>query len=362
MDAIRVGVIGCGNISQQYFDGASQYAALDIIACADLNDDAARQKAEENGISALSVNDLLKNDELDLIINLTIPRVHADVSKQILSADKHVHSEKPLGTDLDEARGILSLAAEKGLRVGCAPDTFLGAGQQTSRKMLDDGWIGEPLTGTAMMMSPGPEAWHPNPSIFFDIGAGPMLDMGPYYITALINLLGPVKSVTARTSRARGTRFAAQLGNQPFPVNVDTHYSGILEFVSGPLITLIMSFDVKRHRHRPIELYGSLGSLLVPDPNTFDNPVRIFIPGNDDFQPSAFTHNVGYKRSVGAADMIQAITSNRAHRCNGELALHALEVMLAFEASSTSGQVHIIESSCERPAALPMGLMPGVLD
>ena len=363
---IGVGIIGCGNISQAYFDGAKVFEVLEIVSCADVNMDAARAKGEENQCPAQSVTDLLGNPDVDLVINLTIPAVHAEVSLQALQAGKHVHCEKPLAVDLADGKAVLDLAAEKGLLVGCAPDTFLGAGLQTSRKVVDDGWIGRVTSGTAFMMSSGPESWHPNPTFFYQYGAGPMFDMGPYYIAALVHLLGPIRQVSAITSRAHTERIATckeQFG-KVLPVEIPTHYSGSLGFHSGATVSITISFDVHRHGHSPIELYGTEGSLKVPDPNTFGGPVSVWTPGSTEWHDLALSHRYASNmRSIGAADLAYAILSDgkHQHRTSGALAYHALEVMHAFEKSSATGQHIAITSRPPQPAPLPLGLIEGRL-
>lgn len=362
---IGIGIIGCGNISQAYFNAAKTFEVLELVGCADINMDAAKAKAEENQCLAQSVEELLANDKVDLVINLTIPAVHAEVSLQALKAGKHVHCEKPLAVHLKDAKAVLDLAKEKGLLVGCAPDTFFGAGLQTCRKVVDDGWLGKVCSGTATMLGCGPEGWHPNPAFFYQEGAGPMFDMGPYYVTALIHLLGPIKSVSAITSKAREVRLAtseARFGEE-LPVDVPTHYSGSLVFHSGTVISMTISFDVLAHDHHPIELYGTLGSMQVPDPNTFGGPVRVNTPTSGEWKDIALSHPYADNmRSIGAADMAMAILNGREHRASGELAYHALEVMHAFEASSESGQRIDLESCPKQPEALPLGLVQGRLD
>ena len=363
---VRVGIIGCGHISQAYFNGAKLFEILEIVACADLNHEAASAKAKENGCEAQTVDELLDNPEIDLVINLTVPAVHAEVSIAALNAGKHVHCEKPLAVNLEDAKKVLDIADARKLLVGCAPDTFLGAGLQTARKMLDDGWIGDVFSGTAFMMSRGPESGHPNPAFFYEIGGGPMFDMGPYYITALIHLLGPVKEIVGVTSRAFESRTATckeQFG-KILPVSVPTHYSGSLVFHSGVTITLTISFDVHRHGHCPIELYGSEGSLKVPDPNTFGGPLEIWTTAADDWREQALCYP--YKentRGIGAADLAYAILGDggHRHRSSGELAYHALEVMHAFEKSSYLKETIAIESKPQQPVPLPLGLIKGRL-
>jgi len=362
---LRVGILGCGNISQAYFNGAKLFRAIRVTACADINMEAARTKAAENGVAAVTVDELLASSEVDIVVNLTIPAVHAEMSLRALRAGKHVYSEKPFAIELKDSAEILRVAKETGLRAGSAPDTFLGGGMQTCRKLIDDNWIGRPIAGTAFMLNSGPESWHPNPSFFYQYGGGPMLDMGPYYITALVNLLGPARSVTAVTSKAREVRMATgeKTFGQQLKVDVPTHNSGTVVFENGAVITVVISFDVKRHNHPPIEIYGLEGSLRAPDPNTFGGPVMVYRPGNEDWQSMPFTHGyITNSRGMGVADMAHAIRSGRPHRCSGELAHHVLEIMNAFDKSSAAGKRIDLESTCARPAAFPLGLPPTLLD
>jgi predicted dehydrogenase len=364
MKTLRIGMVGCGNISTAYFKNAARLPQIEIVAVADLNRERAEAVAEEQNIQAYEVDELLLAADVELILNLTIPSAHAEVALKALKAGKHTFSEKPFGVNLTEAGEILKMAEEKGLKVGCAPDTFLGGGQQTARKALDDGWIGQPLSGTVFLMSGGPEKWHPNPDFFYQAGGGPLFDMGPYYITSLVNLLGPVKNVTAKVSKGFETRTAGHehhLGRQ-IPVDVPTFNAGILEFKSGVIVTAVISFDCQGHSHRPIEIYGTEGSLHVPDPNTFGGPVNLKRAGGDWKElPLTHSYNENY-RSLGCADMASALLSGRPHRANGELAYHVLEVMCAFESSSKQQSPVEIRSLCPRPAALPTGLFEGLLD
>ncbi|NQU41268.1 MAG: Gfo/Idh/MocA family oxidoreductase [Lentisphaerae bacterium] len=362
---IGVGIIGCGNISQAYFNGAKAFEVLEMVACADIKPSVARAKAAENGCQFQTVKQLLANKDVDMVINLTLPAVHAEVSLAALKAGKHVHGEKPLAVHLEDGQAVLELAAKKGLLVGSAPDTFLGAGLQTCRKLVDDGWMGRVVGGTAFMMSRGPESWHPNPAFFYLEGAGPMFDMGPYYMTALVHLLGPVKRVSAITTRAFRERIATckEHFGEMLPVEVPTHCSGALEFHSGAVVSVTISFDVHKHSHSPIELYGTEGSLRVPDPNTFGGPVELFTPTTNAWQPQALSH--GYAdnmRSIGAADMAYAILGKRTHRASGDLAYHVLEIMHAFEKSSDTKKHVMIKSKPTQPTALPLGLIHGRLD
>lgn len=362
---IKAGIIGCGNICQAYFRASKRLDIFEIKSCADINMDAALVKAEENGVLAVTVEELLADPEIQIVINLTIPQAHAAVNLQVLEAGKHVHCEKPFAVTREEGLEVLALAKKKGLMTGCAPDTFFGGGLQTCRKLIDDNWIGRPVAGTAFMNIHGHEHWHPNPGFYYLQGGGPVFDMAPYYLTALIHLLGPIKRVSAICGRAFNERIATSEGakGQILPVEVNTHISGTLEFGNGAIITLVMSFDVWRHSNHPIEIHGTGGSLKVPDPNTFDGDIFVHRPGSDDWESVPYTH--GYTdnmRSIGVADMAYAIQSGRANRCNGELAYHVLDVMHAFDESSNSGKHVLIESTCAQPAALPMDLPEGQLD
>jgi len=312
----------------------------------------------------MSVKQLLADPTIEIVVNLTVPLAHVEVGLQAIEAGKHVHSEKPLGVRASEGRKLLDAAAARRLRVGCAPDTFLGGAHQTCRKLVDDGAIGSPLAATAFFMCPGHENWHPNPAFYYLRGGGPMLDMGPYYITALVNLLGPVEQVAGMTARARDERTIASepLAGQTMTVEVPTHVAGTMRFVSGAVVTIAMSFDVPQHRHAPIELYGSESTLLVPDPNRFGGSIEIGRHKSWSERPVQHLYADGNYRSIGVADLAHAIRANRPHRASGELAYHVLEVMEAFQISSERGKHVAIESRPPRPAMLPTDLDYGQLD
>jgi len=365
MKPVKVGVIGCGNISAAYLKAAKTFAVLDIVALADLNPEASAARAAEFDIPARSVDATLADREIEIILNLTIPKAHVEVGLRALEAGKHVHSEKPLGVTVAEARKLVEAAKAKGLRIGSAPDTFMSGAQQRARKCVDDGAIGRPVGGAAFFMCPGHERWHPSPAFYYLAGGGPMLDMGPYYVTALVNLLGPVEKVVGVATRTRAERVIASkpLKGDHIPVEVATHVAGVLQFVNGAAVSVTMSFDVLSHKHVPIEIYGEAGSLIVPDPNNFDGQVELSTVRNK-------WRNVATKRpyadanyrSLGLADMAQAIRSGRPHRASGELAFHTLEVMEAFQVSSDTGAAVTISSRPERPAAMPEKLKKGRLD
>ena len=366
VDKTRIGLIGCGNISPAYLKWCRTFEILDLVACADLDVDLARARAAEFEVAkGCTVAELLADADIEIVVNLTVPGVHAQVNEQILQAGKNVHTEKPFAVAKAEGKAVLDLARAKGLRTGGAPDTFLGGGLQTCRKLIDDGWIGEPVAATAFMAGRGPEGWHPNPDFFYKAGGGPMFDMGPYYLTALVSLLGPVRRVTgsARASFAQRviTNPEKRTGDK-IDVDIPTHIAGVMDFASGPVGTILTSFDVWGHNLPRIEIYGSEGSLSVPDPNTFGGPVRLRRGGQDDWKEVPLTHSTDVGRGIGVADMAYGLRSGRPHRSSGELAYHVLELMHAFHEASESGAHVLIESQVERPAALPMGLLAGRLD
>jgi predicted dehydrogenase len=360
-----IGLIGAGNISSQYLTAVSAFPILSVKGIADLNMDAARARAAEFAVPAKTVAELLADPAVDIIVNLTVPKAHVEVGLQAVAAGKHVHSEKPLGITVAEARRLVDAAKAKGVRIGSAPDTFLGGGHQTCRKLIDDGAIGQVVGGTAFFGTAGHERWHPSPAFYYLQGGGPVLDMGPYYITALVNLLGPVRSVAAVASKARSERpiTSEPLKGQMIPVEVSTHASATLEFVSGPVVTVVMSFDVPRYRHAPIELYGLKGSMGVPDPNFFDGEI-LLATATEDWKPTPIQHGHAEHnlRIMGVADMAHAIRAGRPHRASGALAFHVLEVMEAVQRSSDEGRHIDIESRPERPAVLPADVAPGDLD
>ncbi len=362
---LGVGIIGCGNISPTYLQNLKRFPTLRGVATADIIHSRAEKAAETYGLTALSVDDLLARDDVDLVINLTPPLVHAEICQRALAAGKHVHTEKPLATDRAAGLRTLALANERGLRVGAAPDTFLGAGAQTCRSLIDSGAIGEPLTAVAFMLGSGPEPWHPDPEFFYKPGGGPLLDMGPYYITALVNLLGPVARVSAgaRASYPERVVGSGEKKGQRIVVETPTHIVGALEFKSGALATLITSFDVHHHRLPNIEIYGSQGSLVVPDPNTFGGDVLLRAANDEQWRTMPLTH--GYaenSRGLGAADMAAGIQTGRSHRASGALAGHVLDVMISLLEAAQTGTRVDIATQTERPAALPPGLKDGELD
>ena len=360
MKKVGVGVIGCGVISDAYLKAAKGFPILDIRGLADMVPAAAEARAQEFGLKAVSVDALLADPGIEIILNLTIPKAHVAVGLQALDAGKHVYSEKPLGVAFKDGQKLMKRAAKKKLRVGAAPDTFLGGAHQTCRRLIDAGKIGTPVGGTAYFMCPGHERWHPAPDFYYQAGGGPILDMAPYYLTGLVNLLGPVARVAAMGSMPKKERTITSQPRfgQKIPVQVATHAAGTLEFVCGALVQVGMSFDVPAHRHPPIEIYGIEGTLAVPDPNWFGGEIE-FAPAKDKWQKleTEFPYADADYRSIGLADMAHAIRANRPHRASGALALHVLEVMEAFDRSAKAGRAVSIATRPERPAPLSESLV-----
>lgn len=360
MKTVGVGVIGCGVISGAYLKAAQSFPILDIRALADRVPAAAEARAAEFGLKATSVEALLADPAIEIVLNLTVPKAHVEVGLQALDAGKHVYAEKPLAIAFKDGKKLVDRAAKKGLRIGSAPDTFLGGAHQTCRKLIDAGKIGEPVGGTAFFMCPGHERWHPAPDFYYQAGGGPILDMAPYYLTDLVNLLGPVARVAAMTAMPKTTRTITSKPRhgETIPVEVATHAAGTLQFVSGALVQVTMSFDVPAHRHLPIEIYGSKGTLVVPDPNWFGGEIEFAVEKNK-WTPlkTELPYADANYRSIGLADMAHAIRSDRPHRASGALALHVLEVMEAFARASESGRTVTIATRPERPAPLSESLV-----
>jgi predicted dehydrogenase len=350
----KIAIVGCGNISDTYLNNCPAFG-LDVVACTDMDMSRAEAKAQEFGVAARPLSEVLADSSIELIVNLTPPSAHADVSCGALEAGKHVYSEKPLATNRTDGAQLLELAKRNDLRIGCAPDTFLGAGLRTCRKLLDEGAIGEPVAAVAFVTGRGMEMWHPNPDFFYQPGAGPMFDIGPYYLTALVNMLGPVRRLTGSTRISFPERLITSrpLAGTKIKVNTPTHVTGVLDFVSGPVATVITSFDVWAANLPCIEIYGSEGSLSVPDPNTFGGPVQVKSANDTEWRdvPLIQGHTEN-SRGLGVSDMAAAMRENRPHRASAEMAFHVLDLMQSFEEASTSGQHIEIRSRCERPAAL----------
>jgi predicted dehydrogenase len=373
MNSLNVGLIGCGNISGIYLQNIPAYEGITLKACADMRPEAAQAQASIYGIEARSVEELLASDDIDLVVNLTIPSAHFGVSLAALSAGKHVFSEKPLAVDFEQGRRLVDEAEARGLLLGCAPDTFLGAGGRLARKFVDDGAVGRILAGTVFFMSHGMEHWHPDPEFFFKPGGGPILDVAPYYLSALVNVIGPVKRVISMSSvgfpeRIITAESSSRKGDR-ITVETSTTVMALLEFASGAQVTCCMSWDVWKHGHPAIELYGTEGSLRVPDPNFFGGHVEITERGGDwravdssempqgapNWRSPNWAPNVPSRanyRALGLADLASAVLRGTPHRSSGRLGLHVLEVMHSILEGAATGQPTAITTSLERPAVL----------
>ena len=361
---LHIGIVGSGFISRAYLKAAQDFPNVRIIACSDVNLAAAEEKAREFRIKAQSVDELLGNSAIDLVLNLTVPQSHGAVSLRAVEAGKHVYSEKPLALSTKEATELVSAVGARGKRVGVAPDTFLGGGQQTARRLIDSGEIGKPIGGTAFILLPGHEHWHPNPDFFYQAGGGPVFDMGPYYLTALVNLLGPVKRVTSigrRTLNEREIQSGPRKGER-IPVSILTHFNALLEFETGPVVSFHASFDVKDipigrlKSTAPKALCKCLIPILSADLSAFKTSKTVAeIPLTHGFCDRNY-------RIIGVAEMDKAIESRKPHRASADLGYHVLEVMEAIVTTGDHGSPVAISSRCERPAALPSQPRLGILD
>ncbi|MFI2859086.1 Gfo/Idh/MocA family protein [Paenibacillus sp. JSM ZJ436] len=357
MARMRTGIIGCGNISGIYFQNLKNSDWVEVVACADLVVDRAKERAQEYNIPhVFTVEEMLAHPDIELIINLTIPASHASVDVAALEAGKHVYSEKPLAVTLEEGRLVLETAGKKGLRAGCAPDTFLGSAIQTARAAMEQGLIGRPVAACAFNLGAGPETWHHNPEFFYAAGGGPMMDMGPYYLTALVELLGPASRVSASAGIQIPDRFVGSGPNsgQAIPVQTPTHLAGTIDFESGAIVSMITSFDIPAGSELPwIEIYGTSGTLSLSDPNFFNGDVRIRRHGSEAWEtlPPAFECGRN-ERGLGVNDMVQSIREQRDHRASARLAYHVLEIMQSFQQSSLEAR-HIVLQSTYRKEPLP---------
>ncbi|API55962.1 oxidoreductase (plasmid) [Rhizobium leguminosarum] len=364
---LRIGVVGCGNISLAYMRNAPMFHGVEITACADLNADAAKRRAAEFDLRTADVYSLIDDSNIDLILNLTIPAAHFDVSMRALSAGKHVFTEKPLGVTAAEGRSLVDAAAAKGLMLGSAPDTFLGAAGRHARRQMEAGAIGKPVTGTAFMMGRGMEHWHPDPSFYYQAGAGPVMDMGPYYLTMMVNLMGPIRRVQAVATSGQEERLITAEGPKQgttFKVGTPTSVLSLLEFECGATVTFGTSWDVFRHSNHPIELHGTEGSLRLPDPDNFGGSVALSSRGapwqETDTSgelfgavnwPIAAPDRANY-RMLGLADLARAIIEGRKPRASGDLALHVLEVMEAILRAGETGFAQTISGTVAQPREL----------
>lgn len=369
--ALGVGIVGLGVISEQYLRSFRQFADVDVRFLADIHLDKARERAEEFDIrtpdgqlAVGTVEELLERDDIDIVVNLTIPAEHANIDRQALQAGKHVWSEKPLAMTAEEARELLALADEKGVRLACAPDTMLGPGIQTGLREIAAGRIGDVMTGSFVFQTGGPESWHPNPEFLFTHGAGPLFDMGPYYISAAVRLFGPVAKVMAVSSTSRDTRV---IGSGPkagteFPVDVPTHHAALLVFASGASAQAVFSFQSALQRVGEIEVSGTQGSIGLPDPNTFDGASRVweFPEGIEEPEPTeAPVADVLYARGTGVVDLARSLRAGVPEQASGAMAAHVLDVLLAIRDSAADGRIIDVDpAGFTAPQPLPEGWDP----
>jgi predicted dehydrogenase len=351
---VGVAVVGCGTISAAYLQNLTSFPDLRVLFCADLDIERAKAQAAAFDVPAAgSLADALGVPDVEIVVNLTVPAAHAEVSAAAIAAGKSVWVEKPLTLDTESARELLAAADAAGVRIGCAPDTVLGAGLQTARRLIDTGTIGAPQTGLALMQGPGPESWHPDPEFLFQPGAGPLFDMGPYYLTALAAVFGPATHVAALSGRSRQTRV---IGSGPragteFAVAVPTHLSALIGYAGGQNVTMVLSFDSPLRRHGFVEITGTTATLAMPDPNRFDGDVRVHELGADSWR-AVPADGAADGRGLGVLDLARGLRSGAPHRASGELALHVLEIMSAIERSAASGEFEPVLTTFTRPDAL----------
>lgn len=389
MRKVKIGIIGCGVICHTYISNIKAiYKWLEIIACADVLIEKAEEVARKYDIpKACSCQELLEDCEVEIVVNLTIPTAHTEINQRALNSGKHVYCEKPLALSLKDAKESIELAKKRGLMLGCAPETFLGAGLQTCRKVMDEGWIGKPLSATANMTSYGVETWHASPEFYYKSGGGPMMDMGPYYMTALVALLGPIHQVGcfATVGKIKRKIYSEPLRGKIIDVEVPTTYSGIMDFENGVIANINMSFDIWHSTLPKLEIYGTEGTLFIPDPNMFGGQIKIFrkekvldsvqsmiyngkeLRYSTDYKdlqevPQIYQQPLENMRGLGVLDMAYALVGGRKHRANETLAYHVTEALLGFEKCAKEGTIYQMESSCLRPNPLPLGGGLGELD
>ncbi len=337
--AVRVGLVGCGNVSRRYLENIADANSLVVTACADAIPTAARAVSDDFHIPAMSVHELLEHDEIDLVLNLTSPDVHAEVSTGAIRGGKHVYTEKPLATNLTDARALLALAQETGLRVGCAPDTFMGAGITACAALIAEGAIGTPVSANALMMNAGPEEFHPGPEFLYREGAGPLFDGGPYYVSVLMALLGSISRVGALATAGRDERtiLVGDRAGTRFPVQTPTHVASVVQFAAGAVGTLVMSFDVAHTTTPRLEVHGTEGSIVAPPPNSWGGPVRIRRGGESEFTDVVVDDERAGFMGMGLVEMADALIEGRPHRATGSLGLHVLEVLVGIRRSASEG-------------------------
>jgi len=364
MEKVKVGIIGCGNISAIYLENLTNlFSLIEVKGCCDLIHKRALEKQEEFGFEVIYEKDIdvINDNEVDIVLVLTQPQFHYELSKMALEGGKNVYVEKPLSLNREQGLEIKELAASKGLLAGGAPDTFLGAGIQTCRALIEQGWIGTPIAASAHMMCHGHESWHPDPEFYYQTGGGPMFDMGPYYLSAMVNLLGPVASVTGSTAMSfkERTITSEKKFGEKVKVEIPTHIAGVLNFESGAVGTIVTSFDVWKHNMPFIEIYGTEGSISVPDPNTFGGVVKYQKQKGDWSElPLIYDYDEN-SRGLGVADMAVALRTKRAPRAGVDLTYHVLDIMQGLHDAAEQSKVFEIKSTCEKPAQMAMTLLKG---
>ena len=352
---VGVAVVGCGTISDEYLRNLTSFPDLQVLICADLDLERAKAQAARYGVPGVAgTAQAVAHPDVELVVNLTVPAAHAEVARQAVTAGKHVWNEKPLALDTTAGQSLLAAATAAGVRVGCAPDTVLGAGLQTARRLIASGVIGEPRSALALMQDPGPERWHHDPEFLFRRGAGPLFDMGPYYLSTLATLLGPADQVAALGRRSQPSRVigAGPRAGTTFEVEVPTHVAALIGYAQGPAATIVLSFDSPLRRHGFVEITGTEATLSLPDPNRFDGDIRVRPTGRDDWEgvPAA---GATAGRGLGVLDMARAIRAGTPHRASGELALHVLDIMESVARSMTGGTFERVATSFATPDALP---------
>lgn len=360
MKKAGIGIVGAGAISGIYLQNLTGVFSdlVEVTAVADVVPERAKAACEQYAIAtSCSTEQIMKRDDVEIILNLTTPEHHSSIATMAVDAGKHVYNEKPLCVTREEARALVEAANKRGVRVGCSPDTVLGAGVQTCRKLIDDGWIGEPVAASAFMANHGHESWHPDPEFYYKRGGGPLFDMGPYYLSTLVNLMGSVSRVSGSAKKSFETRTItseAKYGTK-IEVDVPTHIAGTLDFASGAVATLITSFDVWASTLPRVEIYGSAGSMIVPDPNTFSGPVMVRRAGASEWSEIPLTHQYNVNsRGLGVTDLACAESEGRDHRANARVAEHVLEVMHGIHDAAASGRYYEPQTGCERPQPMRM--------
>ncbi|PYY63784.1 gfo/Idh/MocA family oxidoreductase [Curtobacterium sp. MCPF17_003] len=357
---VGVGVIGAGVISDQYLSNLTVFPDVTVRFIADIDLPRAAAQAEKWGVPGSgTVEELLADDDIEIVVNLTIPAAHVEVALQALDAGKHVWGEKPYALDRASAAELRDAAATAGKTVSVAPDTFLGAGLQTALRTIRDGRIGTPLNGLTLFQSPGPESWHPSPEFLFAYGAGPLFDIGPYYITTLVQTFGPVKKVTATASKSRATR---TIGSGPkagteFPVDVPTNHSALIEFENGGSAQSVFSFESDRGRTGFVEIAGETGTVVFPDPNNFDGDTELYALGSEEPETIPAVGST-YSRGTGVVDLARSLRAGDENRVPGALAFHVLDVMVSIAEAAERGEAVLVESTVSPSPTLPEGWDP----